>query len=393
MNRTAFLSFILLLTITLVSQVSLSFAPYSFTKTIPASGIIKPTTILKHLIVYPYTIDDETAAFIASHFNLVDFDFRATVGFEKIKALNPNVIMIGYKSMVFMDTYLEDWAEVNLHEDWFLHDVNGNRLINKYFVSYAMDVGNSGWRTHYVDYAKAKFGAYPTVDGIFADDIVDSGIFDEEIFTVPSTDIPSAIKTNWNSNMAGMIQYVKYALGNKLIIINSWSEDFVRYCDGQMIEGFMHGSTEGLYDYRRDPIWSIGVLERLSALGKIVMVYSDTNVPQNPSASDVEQTHKVMLYCLSGFLLGYSGNANFGFGCLHKDYIGRRGYWEEMDAPIGVPTGAKYNIQGDLWARDFTYGKVFLNIGDVNTYPVSVAGTSYTVPPRSGLIVTLAPTP
>lgn len=390
--RIAVLSFTSL--IILASQISLSFASYSSTKTVAASGTIaypyiKSTTILKHLVVYPYTIDDELAAFIASHFNLVDFDFGATIGFEKIKALNPNVTMVGYRDIMAMHTWYEDWSEVNSHEDWFLHDVNGNRVMSAGYGWYAMDVGNAGWRSHYADFVKAKLAAYPMVDGIFADDVWDARYLDWGMLSVPLADIPLAVRTNWNSNMAGMIQYVKNALGDKLLIINTaeYNGDFLQYCDGQMIEGFVHASWEGLYDYSQDPIYDIGILERLSASGKIVMANSGANIPENPSTSDIEQTHKVMLYCLSGFLLGHSGNANFGFQCLHTDYTGDRGYWEEMDAPIGVPTGAKYNIQGDLWTRDFTNGKVFLNVGDANTYTVNVAGINYSVAPRSGLIV------
>ena len=150
----------------------------------------------------------------------------------------------------------------------------------------------------------------------------------------------------------------------------------------------MHPHWNGLYDYSwNNPISDIGILETLSASGKLVMAQSGANIPQNPSASDIEQTHKVMLYCLSGFLMGYSGKANFGFQFLHSDYTGQRSYWEEMDAPIGTPVGAKYNIQGSLWARDFTNGKAYINISDNTSYTVSVEGTNYTIPPRSGLII------
>jgi hypothetical protein len=383
--RIAVLSFTSL--IILASQISLSFAPYSSTKTIAASGIIKPTTILKHLIVYS-RIDDETAAFIASHFDMVDFDFDYTVGFEKIKALNPNVIMVGYKCIFGMLPECEDWAEVNAHEDWFLHDVNGNRLISK-SGWYAMDVGNSGWREHYANFVKAKLAAYPMVDGIFADNAWEARTLLRDPWTVPVSQVPSSIHDNWNANMAGMIQYVKNALGNKLLIINSNEENgyFLQYCDGQMLEGFMHGAWSGLYDYPDDPINWISGLEGLSASGKIVMAQSGANIPQNPSASDVEQTHKVMLYCLSGFLLGYSGNANFGFQFLGADYTGHRSYWEEMDAPIGNPKGRYYQVEGSLYARDFDSGKAFLNIDDYSSYTVTVEGKSYTLEPRSGLIV------
>ena len=78
---------------------------------------------------------------------------------------------------------------------------------------------------------------------------------------------------------------------------------------------------------------------------------------------------------------------SFGFQSLDSDYTGHDSYWDEMDSPIGTPVGARYNVQGSLWARDFVNGKVFLNVGDIDNYTISVAGTEYNIAPRSGLIV------
>ena len=387
--------FSLTLLVVLVSQIAPSFAPYSPSKIIASSGTIvaaMPKTMLKHLVVYPYSFTSESASFVASHFDIVAFDFSATKNYQLIKAANPNVIMIAYVDFMFTNTGSEGWNEVNLHEDWFLHDTNGNRLIGSgsSFIGYAMDVGNSGWRSHYANYVKAKLEANPTADGIFADNVWEWYDYRSDSFTVPRSLVPTEIQQRWHNDMIGMLQYVKSVIGNKLLVINSneYSGDYIKYCDGQMIEGFMHPQWNGLYDYSwNNPISDIGILETLSASGKLVMAQSGANIPQNPSASDIEQTHKVMLYCLSGFLMGYSGKANFGFQFLHSDYTGQRSYWEEMDAPIGTPVGAKYNIQGSLWARDFTNGKAYINISDNTSYTVSVEGTNYTIPPRSGLII------
>ncbi len=373
----------------ITSQIPLSFAPNRFTKTIGSSGTIVNPTILKHVVTYN-SIDGQLADFIASNFNIVNFNLDG-VGFEKIKALNPDIIMVGYRCIMGMKTTFSDWAEVNAHEDWFLHDINGNRLEGNpnVFAGYVMDVGNPGWRSHYATIVKAYLDAYPMVDGIFADNAWEWYNFHNDQFTVDRSLIPQSIQLRWHNDMVGMIQYVKSVIGSKLLIINSdeWSGDYLKYCDGQMIEGFVHAEWKGQNDYLRDTIQDIGSLEKLSVSGKIVMAHSGTAIPQNPSTSDVEQTHRVMLYCLSSFLLGYGGKANFGFQNLYTDYTGHKSYWDEMNAPIGFPTSAKYNIQEDLWARDFENGKVFLNVGDVSTFTVNVGGTAYSLAPRSGLIV------
>jgi hypothetical protein len=190
--------------------------------------------------------------------------------------------------------------------------------------------------------------------------------------------------------MAGMIQTVKTALGSKLLIINTPDLNgfFVQYCDGQLIEHFLHRSYYAANDFTQtNPINEMMLMEKLSATGKIIMAHTEAIVPQNPTTANIEQVHKTAVYCLGGYLLSYSGKATFGFGAMSTDYTGHECYWAEMDKSIGSPTGVRYNVQGDLWARDFTAGKVFLNVGDANTYTVNVAGTNYSVPPRSGLIM------
>ena len=388
--------------IILVSQISSPLASFSSSIAVAASGTIiyvKPKTILKSLVVYPYTITDDLASFIGSHFDLVDFDWGATYNFQKIKTANPNITMIGYRDFMYMPTWYSDWSIVNQtqNEDWFLHTKYGNtsqyRMQNNGGGAYVMNISSIGWRNYLANWVSKKLATYPMIDGIFADDVGEAIIFSPSWtnpFNVPLTDLDPSVISNWNTNMAGLLQTVKTAMGSKLLIINTPDLNgfLIQYCDGQMIEHFLHRSHRSLTDYTQTkPIGEMNLLEQLSATGKIVMAFSGAIIPQNPTQTDIELTHKCMLYSLCGFLLAYSGMANYGFQFLHTDYTGHNCYWDEMDASIGTPVGAKYNVQGDLWARDFTAGRVFLNIGDLNTYTVDVGGTNYTITPRSGLIV------
>jgi len=348
--------------------------------------------VRKHLAVYPYTIDDETAAFIASHYDLVDFDFIATEGIEKVKTLNPNIIMVGYREITFIDTYLEDWAEVNLHEDWFLHDINGNRLKNADYDSYAMDVGNPEWRDHQAQLVKAKLNERPWADGVFADSVFDRRTLDSNIFTVDPSLVPSSVKERWNTDIKGMLQYVKSVIGTKLLIINNtdFTGDFLSVADGMMLEGFIHGSWNGLYEYESEDymLRLLDTIERLSFTGKYFMAQSDTGFPTAPTDSDLQQAHKIMLYCLGSFLLGTNGSkATFGWLSLHGAV--RRGvpyHYPEMDIDVGNPTGSRTQVNADVWTRDFSKAKVFVNFSATNTYPVTVDGLVYTLPPHSSVI-------
>ena len=161
-----------------VGQICLSFASYDSTITIVASGNIKDYAVeldsRKHLIAYGLSspVSEERIQQMTK-FEVLDTSFRIGPDVARIKALNPNIIVLGYKDIMAIQPTDPDYPEVNQHEDWFLHDIHGDRLINRGWGWYAMDVGNPGWRSHYASYEKDKLDSYP-YDGVFADDTWDT---------------------------------------------------------------------------------------------------------------------------------------------------------------------------------------------------------------------------
>jgi len=198
MSRTAILSVASLIILCLsVSQISLSFASYS-SSPINTSGIIKEkvelTRIRKHIVAYgssPATAENQEHI---ARFDIVDIDFYMGQYATRIKELNPNIVILGYRDIMMMHSSYDDWEEVDPHEDWFLHDIHGNRLVHKRYGCYAMDVGNLGWQSHYANYVKSKLDRYPAFDGVFADDTWDEWYtYRYEEWTVPPEDIPPEI--------------------------------------------------------------------------------------------------------------------------------------------------------------------------------------------------------
>ena len=388
MNKTAVFSFTLL--IILVSQISLSFASYTPTITIPSSGMVKEKvaeliTIRKLIVAYG-TWGDEYLEHIAK-FDLVDLGFEVASKAVALKTLNPNIFIIAYKNTMAMYLNYEDWAEVNGHEDWFLHDVNGNRLINKDWGWYAMDVGNSGWRAHYANSAKAKLDAYPMVDGIFADDTWD--MFWTDAWLNNAVPDPS-IAPRWHNDMIGFLRYVKSVIGSKLLIPNTTDNaDYVDVSDGKMQEGFTHTSWWGLDEF---PTWynwkeKIDALASLSSRGKYYLADSGAIIPESPTSEDLEKARKVMLYCVCSYLLGVSGpNASFGWNDIYsKD--GSRGYYPEFDVSLGSSVNEYYSV-GSVYARDFAGGKVLVN-PTTSIYTVNLDGEYKTLDGQKVSNVTL----
>lgn len=363
---------------------SLAFGNASSYK-IVASGIIRIST-RKHIVSY-VTFTDEIANFVASNFNVVIADFSAKESLNKIKAINPNVILLGYRNIMAMHPHYEDWEEVNAHEEWFLHDINGNRLINKKYGWYAMDVGSTGWQNHYANFVKAKLDMYPVVDGLFADDVWEWTKYQNMAWTVEPSLVPPEIQYRWHNDMVRMIQYVKSILGSKLVIINTneLTGDYLKYVDGMMFENFIHGCTEGLDEFSADPISHVKQLINLSSTGKYFLAHSGAKIPQNHTQDDLEKAHKVMLYSFCSYLLGLNGPlASFGWNTI-KSEDGSRGYYAEMDYDIGFPLG-NYYIKDGLYMRDFERVRVLVNFS-AEARSTVVEGKTYTLEPRSGIIV------
>ncbi len=315
-------------------------------------------------------------SYIASHFDLIDVDF-GTSGVSSIKAQNPSIKIIGYKDLLAMQTSYSDWATVNSHEDWFIHDTSGNRIINSLYGWYLMDVGNAGWRAHWVSIVNSKIGTL--YDGVFIDDVWNS-------LSGYVSGVSTSVTSNWHSNVLGMLQYIKANITpGKIVIINTdeWnSNTYVSVVDGQMLEGFVHCSWEQVYTQgSRDTGLIMTIINKMAtntAAGKIVIGLSGTIV-----SSDSAAMARMVKYCYAGFLLAKNGaGAYWGFNNYYSS-DGSKGYYSVMDAPIGDPTNAYYQSQ-NVYMRDFTNGKAIFN-PTANTYTINLNGTYKTL---SGTTVT-----
>jgi len=343
----------------------------------------------KHIVAYS-SVNDDSASFIANNFDIAVVDFAYTRNLGKIKAFNPNVVVFGYRDIIAMHTTYEDWAEVNAHEDWFIHDNYGNRIRETGYGFYVMDVGSQGWRQHYAQYCLQKLAQHPTVDGIFADDCLEAKVWSRNWWSSRVSDIPSWVRETWNERMNGMLSYVKNALGNKLFIINTndYTGGFLSHVDGMMLEGFIHGGWEALQSFSGTPASTIDVLQRLSATGKYFLVQSDTAYPGTVTDADKELMHKLMIYCFGCFLLGVNGpKASFGWLSFGKSrQIGSPSFCPEMEVETGNPKGNYYTKDG-LYMRDFEYAKVIVNLS-TQTRSTVVDGVTYTLEPRTATILT-----
>ena len=323
----------------------------------------------KAITAYGLSFSDSDISFVANHFDLLNTDFDGTrsdfyipflPAMQKIKTINSLIKIIGYKDMIGIYQYNNDWTVVNSHEDWFIHDTNGNRIKNTQWGWYLMDVGSAGWREHFTSYINDKMNN-AVYDGVFADDVrtqISSDEFDRQI--------PNSVISRWHSDTTSMLQYVKAnMLSGKMFIINTdnWSSlDYINEADGMMIEGFGHASWESIDSPGTRTINTIlnqiNALSTNSANGKLVWAATGSLI-QNPI--NTEKVNTMTKYCYSIFLLGTNGDqAYWGWNDWYSSDESQ-GYQTISETQIGLPTGAYY-LNQNVYMRNFTQGKVVVNL-------------------------------
>jgi hypothetical protein len=252
---------------------------------------------------------------------------------QSIKNTNPNTIILGYKSLIAESTNYEDWSVVNSHEDWFVHDANGNRITSNQFGYYLMDVSSSGWRQYWVNYVNTKFnlpaGTY--YNGVFIDDVYNA--LNNAVY---SSTIPASVLSNWKTNNIAMLQYIKANLASgKIVFINTDemnTDDYLNVVDGQLIEGYEHATWNDVNTYGGGI--TLDTLARKSATGKIIWAASGTIL-----SSDTTQNANMVKYCYASFLLGMNGTHTYWSFNDWGSSDNSKGYYSIMDTNIGQAVG------------------------------------------------------
>ena len=349
------------------------------------------TGINKAAILYGASWSSSDINFAASHFTLTSIDFEASAStIQSLKSVNPNLKVLGYRGLIAMkdfDPYkYGDWAEVNFHEDWFLHDAHGNRLeCASYPGVWLMDPSNSGWRAHLVSVINQKINA-GGYDGVLLDEV-----YPQEDGNGPQVYYPgmtTADIATWKSDLIGFLHYIKAnIISGKLVLINTpdWtSSDYVNQVDGRMFEGFAHAEWESAStNYNWRPLLTlrqINLALQNEASGKIVWMASGA-IATGTSSDASEQK-----FCYTAFLLMAGPTAYFSYNSrLNSD--GQKGYYTIMDTNIGSPIGAYYQIGNTgVYERDFTDGKVLCNLSGASR-TITVNSKTITMAAFSGEIL------
>ncbi len=244
------------------------------------------------------------------------------------------------------------------HQDWFLLDANGNRIVTKSSSGtqdYAkMDPDNPGWRAFWLDRAREGQEVLGW-DGTFLDNVEASLAKHEESYRRLLNYPDDA------SYQAAIEDFLKYLYTNyyapfgrplyaNIIAVRDpavWFR-YMQYLDGAMIEGWAVDWDDGYFPVSK---WEeqMDRAERTQWLGKEVILVSQGD-RQNLARQE---------FAFACYLLINHGRASFRYANYRGAYP-ETWLYGTYYIDIGEPIGTRYQ-DGDVWRRDFTGGSVMVD--------------------------------
>jgi len=317
---------------------------------------------------------------------------------DAIRVYNPDFLMLQYRlgprdsgdQVVFIhdDAWTSDWANINPHEDWFVHDSQGNRVYQLYagrVREYVMDIsgtinGNTtnGWKEYWT----------ATVQ----DDVIDShgdGVFAD------STHLPYAVpQSMWDSpigapphapyvphmNAFYAHAYQRFNEANQYFIPNiggltttlDTTTGYYTNVHGAMVEGA--GNKASNFDWKLQQNRTLNLIRNNK-------IYIAQNIPDHNDIPDRvwQLAHYLLLRHDRSFL-----NSNGSEGQLS--------WYPEYELDIGEPLdkNTPANIDGrrhagGVYFRRYEGGLVLVNPTDSPlTFPLSATDPHWLATPYGG---------
>ena len=254
---------------------------------------------------------------------------------------------------------------VHAHESWFLHNGDGERLVDDYFGSgrwtYLMNPADPGWQA-FAQERLARMRDEWGYDGVWLDNLdLDLARAKFDVSNSDGQVGEFAGDAEWRAGVQDWLRGARSAVGDWPIWANlvgggkaadSW-DSYAPYLDGAMDESF---SVRWVDEWRTSQDWR-GQLERASrwlASGKgLVMV-----------GQGAKEDRERLLFTLSSYLLVAEGQQAFYRYTRFDSYYNSVWLYPEYDTArqLGSPTGPREEVVPGVWRRDFTNGTVEVDL-------------------------------
>ena len=292
----------------------------------------KASLIKRHITIYGSSDllkrDIET---IAKHYHIVITEWWKHKDAENLKKLNPNMKIFFYRDLIGILESYDDWNAVNKNSEWFLKNSDTGALIkNKDHHWYLMDITNQHYQRHVITYINNKLKKYPVFDGVFLDDVVSylniNKFMNESDKSIPHFE--NIFISSYRDSVKEILSNLKKEIGSKLIIINSNDEDeFIRFADGIMFEGFVIGSWQNYVHAAADSEWirHMNLTNKYLKMNKMVLLQSSTKDKDS-------EAMQAFLFAFGSYLLLADERVTFFFEPVAKDKKTYRAYYSNIYA-------------------------------------------------------------
>jgi len=349
-----------------------------------------------------------------------------------LREYNPNFLCLHYQlalgcgehDFVVGDAWTNDWATVNSHEDWFLHNASHLRVHQTAWdwdlmdITYTGSTPNTGFPEYWITSVLSRI-AVNEDDGVFADSFTQDGYsfgqcnpsheWLEDIALCRENWIPAlhayadVVKSRFEADGRGFL-----FLPNLGGLVTGWdTTDFNRLGHGGMVEGFSFWDGDNYFDTAD---WELQMrrVTDLARSNKVLLCQSYIGAVDNyPARMFATASHLLVkgahtyFFMLSGEGLEYypEYGVNLGkaladlpadftnlwqsaWGLYRRDYTNGIVLVNPGESPVAVPA-----LGGEYWRVDAVGGGAVSAEGDYAGSLSYTAVTSLTLAARSGAIL------
>ncbi len=347
---------------------------------------------------FPDDLSATMLNFIASHYD--GSQKMQTVFTDAVRAHNPDFVMLHYRlavgqgqhSLLINDQWVSDWADVNPHEDWFLHAQSNpsQRLRQTAWDWNLMDIANSQWREYWLNSTIDQLRAVEA-QGVFADSW-DVGAYNSDVLAPADARFAgtSPRDNGWTTTLGNLTQYLVTGLSatpedflylpNLGTLVTSWDNTDYALADGGMVEGFGEWGA-GLNGESSD--WQLQLDRVLDLAGQDKVLLLQGTLRDEPNTPAGLQ-HR--LFVLGSYLLAKDDYTYINVLPPAGD-LGVY-YYPEYEVDLGrattaLPTQVDDLLWNGVYRRNFANGFVLVNPTDT-AQSIPLGGTYEVLVPSGG---------
>lgn len=280
-----------------------------------------------------------------------------------MKQANPALKVLVYRNATF--------GGKNYPDSLYAKNKNGQRIYaRKWPTTFLMNMSSTAWRNE-VGRSCVELINVSKYDGCFLDVLGSGPLMGNYLSSMPVTGGKVWTHSQWINWADDITIAAKRAVGGRTVMGNGLgngrryfsgtmsTKGLVPGNDGMEPELFVRQAHSSVRSYYSETNWKQDVDMMIDVQNRGSRVLSMTKLWTSATESQKNEWHK---YALATFLMGSNGNSYFSF-LRDKSAGASWGAHPYNSIDVGTPTGSYQRIGSGLYARNFTKGKVVVNVG------------------------------